>query len=262
VESLKDVAPPETGGMNPAEFANIARWEREFWWFRGQRAILFALLEPFLQGRRIVRALEAGCGTGYFSHLLQCERGWPVVPLDISADGLRYARAMGVEGPVQGDLSHLPFGNNVFDVVMSIDVLPHLVRGGEAAAVGELARVLVPGGLLVVRSAALDILRSRHSDFAFERQRFTRRHLVETFTQCGIRVRRATYANSLLFPVALVKFRLWEPLLKRPAASGIAPLPAWLDALLYWVLASEARWLRAGHDFPVGQSVIVIGEKL
>ena len=253
--------PSSPGGMNPAEFANIARWEREFWWYRGQRAILFALLDPLLAGRQVRRALEAGCGTGYFSHLLQRERGWPVVPLDISAEGLKYARAMGVERPVQGDLSRLPFADGTFDAVLSIDVLPHLPRGAEPAAVRELARVLAPGGLLVVRAAALEVLRSRHSQFAFERQRFTRRRLAELLAQCGVPVRRATYANSLLFPVALAKFRLWEPLLRRPAASGIAPVPAWLDALLYRALAAEAAWLGAGHDFPLGQSVIVIGEK-
>jgi hypothetical protein len=78
----------------------------------------------------------------------------------------------------------------------------------------------------------------------------------------GIRVRRATYANSLLFPVALAKFRLWEPLLRRPAASGIAPVPPWLDGLLYKALSWEASWVGAGHSFPLGQSVVVIGEKL
>jgi len=251
-----------SGGMNPAEFANIARWEREFWWYRGQRAILFALLEPIMAQRRVRRGLEAGCGTGYFSRLLQQERGWPVVPLDISAEGLKYARAMGVERPVQGDLATLPFADGTFDLVLSIDVLPHLPRGAEEAAVRELARVLAPGGLLVVRAAALDLLRSRHSEFAFERQRFTRRRLAEALAKSGIRVRRATYANALLFPVALAKFRLWEPLLRRPAASGIAPVPSWLDGVLYHALALEAAWVGAGRSFPLGQSVIAIGEKL
>jgi SAM-dependent methyltransferase len=248
--------------MNPAEFANIAQGERDFWWYRGQRAILFRLLDPLLCDRRMARVLEAGCGTGYFSRLLQQERGWPVVPLDISGEGLKYARAMGVERPVQADLSKLPFPDRVFDLVMSIDVLPHLPRGAEEAAMRELTRVLARGGLLVVRTAALDILRSRHSEFAFERQRFTRRQMSDLLRQCGMRVLRATYANSLLFPVALMKFRLWEPLLKRPAASGIAPLPPWLDTLLYKALETEASWLGAGHNFPLGQSLIAIGEKL
>jgi SAM-dependent methyltransferase len=248
--------------MNPAEFANIAQWERDFWWYRGQRAILFRLLDPLLSSRRIARVLEAGCGTGYFSRLMQQERGWGVVPLDISAEGLKYAHAMGVERPVQADLSKLPFPGGVFDMVMSVDVLPHLPRGAEEAAMGELTRVLARGGLLVVRAAALNILRSRHSEFAFERQRFARRQMADLFRRCGIRVLRATYANSLLFPVALVKFRLWEPLLKRPAASGIAPVPPWLDALLYKTLETEASWLGTGHNFPLGQSLITIGEKL
>ena len=254
-------APHDPGGMNPAEFDNIARSERDFWWYRGQRAILFRILEPFLAGRRIARALEAGCGTGYFSRLMQHERRWPVVPMDLSADGLRFARSMGVERAVQGDISSLPFADSSFDMVLSIDVLPHLPRGSELPAVREMARVLAPGGLAVVRAAALDILHSRHSRFAFERQRFDRSRMVGALARCGIRARRVTYANSLLFPVALFKFRVWEPLLRREPASGVTPVVPWLDSLLYSALAAEARWIGAGHNFPIGQSIIVIGEK-
>jgi SAM-dependent methyltransferase len=247
--------------MNPAEFANIAGCERDFWWYRGMRAILFRMLEPHLAGRTIGRALEAGCGTGYFSRILQAERGWPVIPADISAEGLKYARALGVERPVQANILELPFAAGAFDMVLSMDVLPHLPRGDEERAVGELVRVLSPGGLLVIRAAALDILRSRHSRFAFERQRFTRGRLESTARVAGIRVLRATYANSLLMPVALAKFRVWEPLLRRPAASGIDPVAPWLDALLYRVLAAEAEWIGSGRGFPLGQSLLLIGEK-
>ena len=84
------------GFMNPAEFANIRRSEEDFWWYRGMREILFRMLEPHLAGRGIGRALEAGCGTGYLSQRLQRERGWPIVPLDYSGDGLRYGRELGV----------------------------------------------------------------------------------------------------------------------------------------------------------------------
>lgn len=248
--------------MNPAEFVNIAHHERDFWWYRGMREILFRVLDPCLAGRTISRALEAGCGTGFFSSLMQHQRGWPIVPLDLSPDGLRYAQTLGARRLVQGDISHLPFPAGAFDLVLSLDVLPHLPRGLEQHAVAEFARVLAPSGLLVVRTAALDILRSRHSQFAFERQRFTRAHLTRLFTASGIRVLRATYANSLLFPVALARFRVWEPLLRKPPASGIAPVPRWLDRLLYGALAAEAAWLGAGLNFPLGQSLILIGEKI
>jgi SAM-dependent methyltransferase len=248
-------------GMNPAEFANIAKCERDFWWYRGVRTILDRILAPWLEGRQVGRVLEAGCGTGYFSHLLQTERGWPVVPMDLSADGLRYAREMGVNRPVQGDTCSLPFAADAFDIVLSMDVLPHLPQGAEIRAAKEMARVLAPGGLLVIRAAALDVLRSRHSQFAFEKQRFTKRRLTAMVEIAGLKVLRCTYTNTLLLPVALAKFRLWEPLLRKPAASGVDPVPGWLDGMLYAALAMEAKYLGAGGGFPVGQSLVMIAEK-
>jgi SAM-dependent methyltransferase len=250
-----------SGFMNPAELVNIARSERDFWWYRGMRAIFFRTLDPYLDGRPIRRALEAGCGTGYFSRLLQTERHWPVIPMDISAEGLRYAREMGVERPVQGDVCSLPFVSGCFDLVLSIDVLAHLPRPEEQRAASEMARVLAPGGMLAVRTAAFDFLRSRHSEFVSERQRFTRRRLKELFTASGIRVLRCIYANSLLLPVAAAKFRLWEPLARCPAASGLEPVRPWLDRLLYSALAAEAAWLGRGGSLPAGQSLILIGQR-
>jgi SAM-dependent methyltransferase len=248
--------------MNPAEFANIAHCERDFWWFRGMRKILFRLLDQYLAGRTVTRALEAGCGTGYLSALLQKERQWPVAPMDISSDGLRYARAMGVERAVQGDVTNLPFAGGAFDLVLSIDVLAHLPRGRELAAASEMARVLQPGGLLVVRTSALDVLRSRHSTFAYERQRFTRGRLTALFAGAGLRVLRCTYANALLMPVALAKFRLWEPLQRGPATSGLKPVAPWLDRLLYAPLAAESAWIGGGRGFPAGQSLLLAAEKV
>jgi SAM-dependent methyltransferase len=251
-----------SGFMNPAEFANIRRSEENFWWYRGMREILFRMLEPHLAGRKIGHALEAGCGTGYLSQRLQRERGWPIVPLDYSGDGLRYGRELGVGNAVQGDIRSLPFCNGAFDLVMSLDVLAHLPPGEEPAAAQELSRVARPRGLIVVRTSALDILRSRHGAFACERQRFTRRRLMGLFAGAGVRPLRCTYLNSLLLPVALAKFRVWEPLLRRAPESGVQPVAAWLDRLLFAPLAVEAAWLGAGRNFPAGQSVLLIGEKM
>jgi len=247
--------------MNPAEFENIARAEQRFWWFRGMRRILFGMLDPVVRSRRIERALEAGCGTGYFARQVQERYGWHVYPVDYGLAGLRYGRDLGVGRMAQADIGALPFPAGAFEAVLSLDVLVHFPRGEEGGAVVELGRVLARGGLLVLRVSALDALRSRHSEFAFERQRFTRGRLVRLVERSGFRVLRCTYANSLLLPVALMKFRVWEPLLGRPPASGLAGTPGWLDRLLYLPLTGEARWLGAGHNFPLGQSLILIGER-
>ncbi|MFB3827997.1 MAG: class I SAM-dependent methyltransferase [Bryobacteraceae bacterium] len=247
--------------MNAAEFDNIARAERDFWWYRGMRRILSGVLEPVLDGRPIGRALEAGCGTGYQALLFERERGWSLYPVDLGWNGLRYARQMGLDRLAQADIARLPFASGSFDAVFSLDVIVHFPRGQEVNAARELVRVLKPKGLLVLRVSALNALRSRHSQFACERQRFTRRRLMETVKSQGVRVLRCTYANSLLLPVALAKFRIWEPLWRKPPASGVAPVPGWLDRLLYLPLALESVWLRAGFDSPLGQSLVLVGEK-
>jgi SAM-dependent methyltransferase len=248
--------------MNPAEFANIRKSEESFWWYRGMRAILFRFLDPYLKGRSVTHALEAGCGTGYLSQLLQSERGWPIVPLDYSPDGLRYARELGVRWAVQGDTRDLPFGDGTFDLTLSIDVLAHVPRGEEHLAARELARVTRRGGLLVIRTSALDILHSHHSEFVDERQRFTRRRLMGLVTGAGVRVLRCTYINSLLLPIALIKFRVIEPLSKAPATSGVEPVASWLDRLLYLPLGIESAWVGGGHSLPLGQSLLLIGERM
>src|SRR5579872_1962131 len=105
---------PTAAPMNPAEYANIAHAERDFWWYRGMRSILLRVLHRYLAGRTIRRALEAGCGTGYLAGVLQKDRHFPIVPMDISSEGLRFARQMGVESLVQGDATSLPFARGAF----------------------------------------------------------------------------------------------------------------------------------------------------
>ena len=247
--------------MNPAEFANIARAEEDFWWYRGMRRILSRMLDPVAGRRTVHNVLEAGCGTGYNARLLEQRYPWRVFPLDLQMEGLQYGRSHGLQRLVQGDVAALPFRTAVFDAVLSLDVIVHFPRGEENRPIAEFCRVLVPGGLLVLRVSALDILRSRHSQFATERQRFTIKRLAELVSRHGIRVLRCTYANALLVPVALAKFRIWEPLTRRPPESGVQPVSGWLNRMLMLPLAAESWWLGKGLNFPAGQSLILIGEK-
>ncbi len=247
--------------MNPAEFANIARSEQTFWWYRGMQRILFRLLDPLAAAQRIDRVLEAGCGTGYLSKVLSERYGWRMFPLDLGWEGLDFARGMQVPRPVQGDIAALPFPEHAFDLLLSMDVIVHFPRGEEFRPIAEFARVLKKGGTLAIRVSALDLLRSRHSMFAHERQRFTKSRLVRLLEDHGFSVRRCTYANSLLLPVALAKFRIWEPLTRATPQSGVAPVGPWLDRLLYLPLSAEAALLGAGVNLPLGQSIVAIAER-
>lgn len=110
--------------------------------------------------RRGDRLLDIGCGFG--RHAFEAaRRGANVVALDAGADEVQGVVATFVAmgeagelahapsvGAVQGDALALPFADGVFDRVICSEVLEHLAD--DVSAMGELCRVLRPGGTLAV----------------------------------------------------------------------------------------------------------------
>ena len=90
-------------------------------------------------------ALDLGCGTGLYLDYLS-SRGFEVVGIDLSMDQLRLARGRWPE-VVCADGSHLPLGTASVDLVAAIWVSTDF--DDPAAVLGEVARVLRPGGHLV-----------------------------------------------------------------------------------------------------------------
>lgn len=100
--------------------------------------------------------LEVGCGEGELAQRMTAELSADVVAIDQSERMVGLARARGVDARV-GDVQELPFADASFDVAVAAWMLYHvsdLDRG-----VGELARVLRPGGRLVVATNASDHLK-------------------------------------------------------------------------------------------------------
>jgi ubiquinone/menaquinone biosynthesis C-methylase UbiE len=94
--------------------------------------------------------LDAGCGTGVFTHDI-LSAGSQVTGLDISFPMLRRGREKSEEYsffPIAGDISNLPFRDGSFDKVVSITAIEfiHDARG----AVAEFFRVTRKGGVIVV----------------------------------------------------------------------------------------------------------------
>lgn len=113
------------------------------------------------------RLLDAGCGTGTFASLLAPHVG-SVSVVDASEGMLAVAeqKLAGVDGTEfhQGTLQQLPFDDDSFDAVMTNQVLHHIgdQQGGDwaqhARVFVEYARVLRPGGVLVVNTSSTEQL--------------------------------------------------------------------------------------------------------
>lgn len=93
------------------------------------------------------RVLDAGCGTGWFS-AEACARGGRVVSLDIGGELLSQVGGKCRSSRVQGSALSLPFPSGVFDLVVSSEMIEH--TPDPRRAVGELLRVLKPGGTLAL----------------------------------------------------------------------------------------------------------------
>lgn len=110
--------------------------------------LIFQLAGP-LQGCRL---LDAGCGGGIYL-VEAARRGAQATGVDLSEAMLRVARRRAADAGVliqlqRGDVRALPFADNSFDVVIAVTALCFVTD--PERAVREMARVLTPGGRLVI----------------------------------------------------------------------------------------------------------------
>ena len=243
-----------------------SRVEATHFWFRGFRRFVAPAVQELAGPRRDLRLLDCGCGTGHNLVSLLHPYG-RAFGFDLTPGGLMHAKATGF--PVaRADMSRIPFQSRQFDIVTSFDVFQYV--HDDFAVMKEMARVLKPGGGLVVTAAALDVLRGGHAGTWPEVRRYTTARMRAIVEGAGLRVHRLTYLFASLFP-AMLAVRLmrrdagqsrggsdppagpdndWE--MKVPAAP--------INTALTWMLSGEAAVSR--HvPMPVGSSVLVVAIK-
>jgi SAM-dependent methyltransferase len=244
--------------LKPLEYRRMFEAEERQWWYAGQRAVAAALLEPWARARGPgpLRLLDAGCGTGF--NLRALSPLGSALGIDLSPDAIRFCRERGVLA-LRGSVLRLPFADGAFDAVTSFDVIYHDWVTDDRAAVAEMARVLRPGGALLVRVPALEALRGAHDAEVLTRRRYTRGELLALLEGCGLEVARSTYCNALLFPLLFAR-RTLDRLLGREG-SDVGFLPPPLEGAFRRLMELEAWCVRRGLGFPVGASAVALATK-
>ncbi len=99
-----------------------------------------------------LRVLDFGCGCGRLTRFLDQHAGIEAFASDINPDLTQWCRdaLSRTQVALNSAAPPVPFEDEAFDLVVSLSVFTHLSRDQSRAWLAELARTLVPGGLMIV----------------------------------------------------------------------------------------------------------------
>lgn len=234
------------------------RAEATHFWFRGFRAYVAPVLEDIAAGRRDLRLIDCGCGTG--NNILLLKSYGQAFGFDLTREGAR--RALRTERPVvQANIEHIPYKADTFDIATSFDVLQSVPNDG--TAVREMARILKPGGYAVLNVSALELLRADHAEVWHELHRYTPASAGRLVGDAGLQVVSISFLFASLFPLML-GVRMWQKILRpfrEPQGDSelhVPPEP--INAALTWLVKKEAALSRR-LPMPIGSSLLIVARK-
>lgn len=224
-------------------------------------------MSRLLPGNSDFRILDVGCGAGNMIHHLS--RYGQVKGLDIDARPVKVARQRGYDVDQFDATQPLPFDPGSFGAITALDVIEH--NEDDLAILADSYRVLKPGGHIIITVPALMWLWSHNDDINAHVRRYTAGELKQKLAQAGFEVRRVTYNNFFVFPLAAALILLRRSAKSQPELAShhldeaeyqveMEPASPLVNTILTQVGKVEAGLLR--HvNLPIGTSLIGVGRK-
>jgi SAM-dependent methyltransferase len=241
-------------GMESAEYTLMQEMEETMWWYHGLHANVLQAIDRYARGSRDL--LDAGCGTGGMLKLIRdAHPDMRLQGLDISEQACAAAREKSGASIMAGSADALPYADRTFDLLVSLDVLNYDLDLD--AALSGFFRVLRPGGRMILNLAAYPWMLSYHDRAVGQCRRFTRPGARAMLAQHGFRIDMATYWNTVLFPLMVLRRKLSPA----SAVSDVKPFHPLVNNMFKACLAVERAFIHRGVPLPFGGSVLIIAQR-
>jgi SAM-dependent methyltransferase len=244
----------------PEYYARMRALEAGSWWNAGMRDVAARLLDvAALPPTGLM--VDLGCGSGQTMAWFRARRpGWRAIGFDVAREGLRAAHDGRAGAVFAGSALSIPLGEGSVDLVLALDVLQHLpLDRGDAAALGEIRRILRRGGGLLLRTNAQAIPRAA-DDAEYNFHKYTTAELRAKLVRAGFSVERLGRLNAVLGLAEIPR----ELRARRAATGGyhglLAQVPragVWWRAKRAW-LGLEGRMVAAGWSLPLGRTLLAL----
>lgn len=231
--------------------------EHRWWWNVGRRALVNKLWGRRGKTDEELKILDIGCGTG--ASIEELGKFGRAYGMDVSKTAVGYCYERNLSSVCLADAARLPYGDERFDLVVSVDVLEHVTD--DVGALREIYRVAKPGATTIFTVPAFQLLWSRRDEQCHHMRRYRLAEVKERTRAAGLEIVRATYINlPLLVPLFLL-VKVGHLLRRNPSLKmDYVLVPPLINRVLGWVVRAEARWL-ARFDLPVGTSIACVAVK-
>jgi SAM-dependent methyltransferase len=266
----KSPEPSAWRSYDPKFFNHLARIEGKHFWFRTRIQIITTLTEQITRNLTDgYRVLEVGCGTGNVLRALEqtCPRGI-VVGMDLFAEGLAFARTRTSCPLVQGNLEQPGFGIQ-FDVIGAFDVVEHL--SDDLQVFRSIHSMLKPGGMLLLTVPAHQSLWSYFDEVGHHCRRYEPADLRGKLTQTGYEIEFLSEFMASIYPLLWLVRRIKSKWRRTDSSNSDASdrelsleelrIVPFVNGLLTFLLAQEAKLIKSRRALPFGTSIIVAARR-
>lgn len=232
--------------------------EEKHWWFRSLRRVF----KFYLKALKPETVLDAGCGTGY-NVVFVTSLGFNAEGFDYSEEAIKYCvQHRALTNVRVASITQMPYEDNRFDLIYSMDVLTTLTEAERQQALLELHRCTKVGGHIILNLAALEWLYSAHDIQWRVKKRYNESQLQTELESVGFKVKKISYRYFFVFPfLALSKLlRKKEVNMETDSQGDLANNSFIANFLLDKLMFFEDLLIRY-VSFPVGSSIFVVAEK-